>query len=324
MANLKANKEGRTYAPGLALLDDMRRLIIDDILQAGGDRTTGYTAISFNEVARRHKVSHNSVASIWKRFCNDYTEKRAHCGGDHSGKLTDEDLELIETLKTEKGSITLSEIYEILEEVKHENIDISLSTISRALKNKMLSGKAYSRKKITRVASQRFTATNMLYTQLFIDYLSSKDPWCLKFFDEAGIKLPEVGTRLYGHAPVGERCVDIAKKCESPNNTLNLLISLNGPEYYNIIPGPSNTAHFLNFFEEAENAVNFETRRPALQVGDIVVMDNLSVHHYDGGEILKERMAEWALSYFILLYIPQTLILLNFASTKLRLFLVTN
>ena len=77
----------------------------------------------------------------------------------------------------------------------------------------------------------------------------------MKFFDEAGLKIPEVGTRLYGHAPVGERCVELERKCESPNNTLNLLISLNGPEYYNIIPGASNTTQFLNF-EEAENAVN--------------------------------------------------------------------
>jgi hypothetical protein len=40
----------------------------------------------------------------------------------------------------------------------------------------------------------------------------------------------------------------------------------------------------LNFFEEVANAVNFETTRPALEVGDIVVMDNLAVHHYEVGE----------------------------------------
>ena len=42
---------------------------------------------------------------------------------------------------------------------------------------------------------------NMLYTQLFINYLSSKDPRKIKFFDESGVKTPDVGTRLYGHAP---------------------------------------------------------------------------------------------------------------------------
>ena len=37
---------------------------------------------------------------------------------------------------------------------------------------------------------------------------------------------------------------------------LNLLVSLNGVEYYNLIDGA--------------NAVNFKTQRPALEVGDIL------------------------------------------------------
>ena len=105
-----------------------------------------------------------------------------------------------------------------------------------------------------------------MYTQLFIDYLSSKDPRKLKFFDEAGVKLPDVGTRNYGHSPIGTRCVDVVRKCESPNTTLNLLVSLsNGPEYYNLIRGATNTVRFLEFFEEASNAANVVTGRPCLE-----------------------------------------------------------
>ena len=76
---------------------------------------------------------------------------------------------------------------------------------------------------------------------------------------------------------MGERCVKISRKVESPNYTLNLLLSLNGAEYYNIIDGPTNTN---KTYQEAVNAVNITTGRPALEVGDIVVMDNLAVHHY--------------------------------------------
>ena len=43
---------------------------------------------------------------------------------------------------------------------------------------------------------------------------------------------------------------------------------------------------FLQFFKEAGNCVNLQTGRPCLQVGDIIVMDNLSAHHYEGEEIL--------------------------------------
>lgn len=66
--------------------------------------------------------------------------------------------------------------------------DISLSALSKAIKSKLLSGKRYSRKKITHLAKERFTYETMVYTQLFINYLSSKDPAKVKFFNEAGIK----------------------------------------------------------------------------------------------------------------------------------------
>ena len=155
---------------------------------------------------------------------------------------------------------------------------ISMSAISRAIKNRLPSRQQYSRKKLTKVASERFTPDNLFYTQLFINYLSSKDPRRLKFFDEAGVKIPDVGTRS----------VEVARKLESPNATSNMLVSLNGPEYYNVVNGATSTVRFLSFFEEAGEAVDIETGRPCLEVGDIVIMDNLSSHHYEGGQILEE------------------------------------
>ena len=66
-----------------------------------------------------------------------------------------------------------------------------------------------------------------------------------KFFDEAGIKSPDAGIRLYGHAPVAGEDVSKWKESskekkrkhkrkENPNTTLNLLVSLNGVGYYNM------------------------------------------------------------------------------------------
>lgn len=113
--------------------------------------------------------------------------------------------------------------------------DISLSALSKAIKSKLLSGKRYLRMKITHVAKER-------------------------------LKTPDCGTRLDGNSPVGERCVEISRKVESPNYTLNLVLSLNGAEYFNTIDGPTNTVEFWNFFEEAANAANITTGRPALEV----------------------------------------------------------
>ena len=56
----------------------------------------------------------------------------------------------------------------------------------------MISGKEYTRKKVNTVAIERFTHINMLYTQMFINYIHSKDPFFdLKFFDEAGLNIPK-------------------------------------------------------------------------------------------------------------------------------------
>ena len=109
---------------------------------------------------------------------------------------------------------------------------------------------------MTHVAQERFTIQNMAYMQMFVDYLYTKDPYTLKYFDECGVKLPANSKIFYGHAPVGERAVEIHRYCETTNTTVNLLCSLTGVTYMNIIDGPSNTLEFLRFFEEAYTSVN--------------------------------------------------------------------
>ena len=60
----------------------------------------------------------------------------------------------------------------------------------------------------------------------------------------------------------------------------------------NTVQGASDTIHFLQFFGEAGNAANMETGRPALEVRDILVMDNCGTHHFAGGEALQEWLNE--------------------------------
>ena len=49
---------------------------------------------------------------------------------------------------------------------------------------------------------------------------------------------------------------------------------------------------FSSIFGEAGNAANMETGRPALEVRDILVMDNCATHHFAGGEALQEWLNE--------------------------------
>ena len=45
---------------------------------------------------------------------------------------------------------------------------------------------------------EKFTLENVDYCQDFLNYVSSVDPYKLKFFDEAGFALPGVGKANYG------------------------------------------------------------------------------------------------------------------------------
>lgn len=297
---LKFSKAGRTFRPGVALSDDLKRNVIDKILELGGDKATRFIPVPYTQIALHFKLALNTVKTIWQRFCEDYCESRLPVSGGHNKKLSEGDLELIEVLKATRGSTSLKEIMGIIDELGEAG-HVSLSAISRAVCNRMPSGRRYTRKKVTQIAAERLTADNILYTQIFMNYLHAQDPYNVKFFDEAGIKLPDQCTRKYGHAPIGERCVEIARKTQSPNFTLSALVSLNGVEHAKVIDGASNTIEFLKFFEEAGESFNEATRVPSINVGDIVVMDNLSSHHYDGGEILEEWLNDMGIE---LLYTP--------------------
>ena len=178
---------------------------------------------------------------------------RPHGGGNPS-KLGREDLELIEVLITANPTISHKELLDKLEEHGDVFGEVSRSELSRAIDCRMISGKEYTRKKVTTVAIERFSHINMVYTQMFINYLHSKDPFTLKFFDEAGLKLPRDNTQCYGHAPKGQRCVEVRRYHETPNITINVLAGLQGVKYANIVDGASTTIHFLQFWGEAANA----------------------------------------------------------------------
>ena len=62
------------------------------------------------------------------------------------------------------------------------------------------------------------------FSQLYVYF----DPHCIKSFDEAGFKLPDVSKPNYGHAPKGLPCIEIGRHLDAPNVTRQLLIGLDG------------------------------------------------------------------------------------------------
>ena len=155
---MNVNKKGRSYHLGKALDLDLSRVILEHCLKNGGDPAHSFLPITFESVARIFSVTANTVAKIWKNFCfKERADEPLPKGGNYNRKLSDGNLELIELLKTTKSSIQLNEIFSILDEVGEVD-DNSISSISRAIKSKPLSGKRYTRKRITHLARERFNS----------------------------------------------------------------------------------------------------------------------------------------------------------------------
>ena len=149
---------------------------------AGGDTVTGTFLGSYEQIAAKFRVARSTVTEIWRRYCDEFVETALPKAGGVQGKLNENDIDLalIEALKARRGSIC-----DELDAIGDVEESISFSTISRNLQ-KLPSGKVYTRKKITHIARERLTRVNVIYTQLFLNYVNSKDPYALKFFDEAG------------------------------------------------------------------------------------------------------------------------------------------
>ena len=89
--------------------------------------------------------------------------------------------------------------------VKHvvSIVRLACSAMSIAIKTRMPSGKQYFQKKVELIARERFHHDNILYKQLFIDYLSAKIPCRIKFFYESGLKLSNVEQDFTGILQLG-------------------------------------------------------------------------------------------------------------------------
>jgi len=96
----------------------------------------------------------------------------------------------------------------------------------------------------------------------------------LVFLDESGAKTNM--TRLYGRAPVGERCVDHTPHGHWKTMTMLSAIRLDGvlQDATVVVDGAMDGATFLAYTEQC--------LAPSLRPGDVVIMDNLSSHKAAG------------------------------------------
>jgi transposase len=99
----------------------------------------------------------------------------------------------------------------------------------------------------------------------------------LHFFDESSV-VKTTSNRAYGSSYKGANAIEIQRYASNATYTVNLLHSVFGVDYFNIIPGASNGNELVAFFNYALTCV----RRDGLPVfveGDTVIMDNCGFHH---------------------------------------------
>jgi transposase len=90
----------------------------------------------------------------------------------------------------------------------------------------------------------------------------------LVFFDEIGVNTKMV--RLHGRCPQSQRLIDFAPAGHYSNSTLMSGMRLDGVVAPMLLDGPVNAETFAGYVEQC--------LAPALEPGDILVIDNLPAH----------------------------------------------
>ena len=258
----------------------MYGVIVNKLKKLGGNVDTGAVSRgAYTCVSKQLGIHKSTVMRIWRWFCTTKSVKAApRCGGRQYVTLKPDHHRYILFLVRETPSISLGDIKQKLNETC--NIQVSKQTISAFLQKDR-----QTRKRLVRLAAERFTDRNLRYSQAFVDILHRTDPNRIKFFDKSGLKLPDVCNPRYGHSLIGERAIEVLRYTQTPNVTLNLLISFTGISYANVIEGASNTDTYTQFFFDA---LNLTTNQGdfCLKPGDMVIVDNCPIHRHRAENIL--------------------------------------
>ncbi|XP_002733908.1 uncharacterized protein LOC100377171 [Saccoglossus kowalevskii] len=231
--------------------------------------------LSCRQIAQQTGVSKSTANNICTKLITSGDVSAGKHGRKHGNRtcLTDNILQHIEFYKRRQPSIYLREIQLKL---RQDNVCLdvpSSSTVYRGLVHHL----NMTRKRLKSVAAESTTDINEQRMLDFIDTISDFRPEQLHWFDEASV-IRTTGNRRYGHAEIGKPAIEIQRFASNVNYTINLLTSIFGVEYSDIIVGPSNAIEMMNFFFEAVNVEDHVGNR-CLAPGDCVIMDNCGFHH---------------------------------------------
>ena len=171
-----------------------------------------------------------------------------------------------------------------------------MTAIGNIVRNGLPEG-PFSRKRLTKASSEKFTPENLAYCQQFIDTVSSLPPKKLKFFDETGFHWG-IGKPVYGNSLKGTPAIEVIYGNTKGANSL--LCGLEGVLYANTVEGASDSMKFLNFFGEA-GQVTTTNGNPAIGLGDYIILDNCATHRFQTRDVLQRWLMQMRAS---IIYTP--------------------
>lgn len=115
---------------------------------------------------------------------------------------------------------------------------------------------------------------------------------------EYNVRLAD-GQPYYGHSVWDSKCVEMTRYSRTPNYTVNYLVGITGVKYVNILDGPSDTTQYVDFVGEAVNSFTDDGER-AIQVGDVLAVDNAPIHHHAAERILRNWLSTIGAEYLFL------------------------
>jgi transposase len=210
---------------------------------------------SIRQIARLFAVSLSCVVRLlqhWRRTGS--VQPQPHLGASRKFDAA-ADARLRELVR-EQPDATLAELRDRL------GIPCSLMTMARALQRLQIT-----RKKKTLHAQEQDSPRVQAQRRAFKKKLAAVDPDHLVFVDESGANTGM--TRTYGRAPQGKR-VKAAAPGAWQNVTLIAGMRTSGVVAPMALPGAVDQVVFQTYVQQA--------LVPALQEGDVVVMDNLQAH----------------------------------------------
>ena len=190
--------------------------------------------------------------------------------------VTQDVVAYIESQKLCQPSTYTSELQQrlLLDGVSPPHLLPSQSAIKKCIREDNL---FYDEEKLSQLPTESLSDVNINYKDYFLDQIAELDCTTLHFLDESGVKITS-GNSVYGNSYIVEPTIEVQRYASNANYRPNLLHSIQGVDYYNILRGAANGMEMLNFFDEAL-AVERADGSPILELGDCIIMDNCGFHH---------------------------------------------